>query len=124
MGSLYDIQARKDEFQMESLKDKSSNMDAISNDTEIFDIVSLDLDLDLTSSISSKDNETSQEYQDNNEQGAVDDSTRNHLSILKDDTSNRYNGTHNIQPKSILSKSVAASRRSSRPASVSIDPAV
>ena len=60
MGSLDDIQASRDEFQMESLKDKLSNMDATSNDTEIFDIDSLDWDLDLSSSISSKDNEISQ----------------------------------------------------------------
>ena len=63
MGSLDDIHANKDEFQMESLKDKLSNMDATSNDTEIFDIDSLDWDLDLSSSISSKDNEISQEHQ-------------------------------------------------------------
>ena len=54
------IYANKDEFQMESLKDK---LDATSNDTQIFDIDSLDWDLDLSSSISSKDNEISQEHQ-------------------------------------------------------------
>ena len=68
-------------------------------------------------------------HQDDSEQvKSIDDSTRNHLSIPMDDTFDKCNDRKdkedNVQPKSILSKSVAASRRSSRPASVSIDPAV
>jgi hypothetical protein len=67
-------------------------MDALSNDKEIFDIDSLDWDLDL--SISIPDNEMIQEnqtemqsHQDNNEHiKSIDDSTRNHFSISMDGT--------------------------------------